>query len=52
VKRESVFSPDVNSIFAHTLIWGKEETELKAVKSVNLYYEGIWTENDCRQDKC
>jgi hypothetical protein len=33
--------PGINTIFADTLIWGKEEEELKAMKSVNLYYEGM-----------
>lgn len=40
------------TLFADMLNWGKEEEELKAMKSLNLYYEGMWTENECRQDKC
>jgi hypothetical protein len=42
--------PGINIIFANMLIWGTDEKELKALKSLSLRYEGIRTENECRQD--
>jgi hypothetical protein len=43
--------PGIKTTFSAMFIWGKAEKELKATKSVNLYYEGIWTENERIQDE-
>jgi hypothetical protein len=39
--------PGINTIICrHIDLRGGDEKKLKAVKSVNLHYEGIWTENE------
>jgi hypothetical protein len=39
------------SIFENTeLIWGKDKTNWRTTKSTELYYQGLWTENEYGQD--